>query len=78
MITESKYNLGQATLNRFHSNVTEVVNSDVDILLNCITESERFIIDPIGGVYNTITIHKGCPVGESNELNFTESSFSIL
>lgn len=64
VIAEPKYNLGHTIFNRFQSNVTEVVNSDVDLLLNFISDTGRFLIEPLAGVvYNSISIHRSCPVG---------------
>lgn len=73
VIADSKYNLGLTLLSRFEKNVRDVVNSDVDVLLNFITDAGRYLIDP--GMYNTISIHRCCPVGKREFDEISLASF---
>lgn len=65
VISEPKYNLGETIISRFQSNVSEVVNSDLDLLLNFISDTGRFLIEPLPGiVQNSISIHRSSAVGK--------------
>ena len=63
VILQDKYCLQPSVLEKFHTNLLEVVNSDVDLLFNYITDTGRFIIEP-GAVFGCLNIHRSCPMGE--------------
>lgn len=67
VVCDRKYCLEPSILKKFQTDVLEVINSDVDLLLNYITDTGRFLIEPInsiGMVFNSINIHRSCPVGK--------------
>lgn len=52
-------------MNRFQTNVLQVVNSEVDLLFTFISDTNNYLFDPQNGSTDgAIGIHRCSPIGE--------------